>query len=64
MNELFADVPSIEDDGRALIDSTINNGDSTTQIIITVSAIIIIMVIAVSIVIAKTISDKNGKKHN
>ena len=61
MNELFADVemPAAEDLGPMY-----KTGDSTTQIIITVSAIIIIMVIAVSIVIAKTISEKNGKKHN
>ena len=60
MNKIFADVRSPDHYGRL----NVENGEDVTPIIITVSVIIIIVVIVVSVIIAKTISNKNGKKHS
>ena len=56
MNKLFADV---------IVPGSRGSGNSDTlPIIIAVSAIVVIVIVVVSIIIAKIISNKNGKKHN
>lgn len=62
MNKLFADVYT--PGGGSNIRPTPNNEGDALPIIITVSAIVIIVVVVVSVIIAKIISNKNGKKHS
>lgn len=62
MNKLFADL--ITPGGGSNIGPTPNDEGDALPIIIAVSAIVIIAVVAVSVIIAKTISNKNEKKHS
>lgn len=62
MNKLFADL--ITPGGGSNIRPTPNNEGDALPIIIAVSAIVIVVVVVVSVIIAKIISNKNGKKHS
>lgn len=62
MNKILADVTL--PDGRPSVNLTPNSEGDALPIIIAVSLVVIIVVVVVSIIIAKTISNKNGKKHN
>jgi hypothetical protein len=62
MNKILADMhtPGV----RSNIKPTPNNEGDALPIIIAVSAIVIIVVVVVSVIIAKIVSNKNGKKHS
>ena len=62
MNKLFADL--ITPGGGSNIRPTPNNEGDALPIIIAVSAIVIVVVVVVSVIIAKIISNKNGKKRS
>lgn len=62
MNKIFADVSL--PDGRPSANLTPNSESDALPIIIAVSVIVIIVVVVVSIIIAKIVSNKNGKKHS
>lgn len=69
MNKIFADVilPRNRNQHQVIgpsVEPTPNSEGDTLPIIITVSAIVVIVVVVVSIIIAKTISNKNGKKRS
>ena len=62
MNKLFADL--ITPGGGSNIRPTPDSEGDALPIIIAVSAIVIIVVVVVSVIIAKIVSNKNGKKHS
>ena len=62
MNKILADATL--PDGRPSANLTPDSEGDALPIIVAVSVIVIIVVVVVSIIIAKIVSNKNGKKHS